>query len=304
MGKFSAANAAFYGFGLIKRDPLTFLGVTLLFVAFGVVLALTFVPAYARMIEAFSTGDSDAITQASLQFWATAGPVYLLIVPVYMVALGALNRSLVFGQSQGWVLGLKLGMDEVRVVVVTIVGYILAFLPYLGCVIVGVILAGVIAAAAGANQNPAAAAALVLLVPAYIAGVVLMIWIGVRLSLAAPASVGEGRFVIFESWSMTKGRFWSLFLAYLLLLILILVAELIIVAVVVAVGGVAFSSIGSGKELDLSAFTSASLGPLVIVGSGIYGAIATFMSGAFFGVAARGYIDWKESTQASAAPAS
>lgn len=304
MSKFSAGDAAFYGFGLVKRDPMTFLGVTLLFVAFGVVLSLTFVPAYAHMIEQLSTNDPEAMAAATFQFWGVTGPVYLLMIPLYMVGLGALNRSLVFGQSEGWVLGLKLGMDEVRVFVVTIVGYILAILPYVGCALLGVLLATALAAAAGMGENPAAAAAFLLVVPAYIGGIVLMIWIGVRLSFAAPASVGEGRFVIFESWSMTKGRFWSLFLAYLLLFIILFVIEIVIVVLAISIGGVAMSALGSGEELDLSAFTSVSLGPAVIVGSGVYGVVVTFFSGAFFGVAARGYIDWKESTQASAAPAS
>lgn len=290
MSTFSATDAAFHGFSLIKRDPLTFLGCTLIFVAFGVYMALTMVPAYVEYfsILAKNPNDQAAALEAVGRLFAAVGVLYLLMVPVYMVTLGALTRSVVHGQSQGWFLGLKFGGDELRILLVTIVGYILTMLPYFGGALVGGIVGGVLMAVTG-NQ-----AAMFLVVVGVVVGLCMMIWVGVRLSFAGPATIAEGRFVIFDSWAMTKGRFWTLFLAYLLLFVIITVIELVILAVMLLAAGGMIAGADGANGFDASMFENISVGPVVIVTSAAYGAFITIISAAFLGVGARGYLDWKQ----------
>jgi hypothetical protein len=303
MGKLSAVGAAFYGFGLIKRDPLTFLGCVILLAGFFIAGAALVLPGYISALETMLSADPNDPTAALAgmsSMFGALGLFYLLMIPVYAIVLAALNRSLIFGASRGWVLGLKIGMDEVRVILVTIVGCILVFLIYLGCVLVGAVLAGVVA---GVSQN--ATAALVLIIPAYIIGIVLMIWVGVRLSVAGPASVGEGRFVIFQSWSMTKGRFWSLFLAYLLLYVVIFIIELVVFFVIAAVIGSTMNADTLAAMEDpeqlLAMLRGVTIGPVVIVSLALYSILATFVMSAFLGVAAKGYLAWKEARGGGAA---
>jgi hypothetical protein len=296
MGELSAGAAAFHGFGLIKRDPQTFLGVVLLLFVYVLgALALLVGPYIAFFEVAMSEPEDPTVALSALGgFFSALGLYVLLCVLVFALLLGAANRALVFGSSKGWVLGLKLGMDEVRVILVSIVGYFLILLPYLGAVIVSAVIGGVLTAT---TQNPAGMLVIVL---GYIVGIVLMIWVGVRLSFAGPATVGEKRFIIFESWSMTKGKFWTLFLAYLILYAIILVIEL----VVFFVGfGVFMSSLAADPaglerfedpEVVIELVRGFSLGPAVIVGCALYAVIAAFFYAAFLGVAARGYLAWKE----------
>ncbi|MGD2132412.1 MAG: hypothetical protein PVI23_06425 [Maricaulaceae bacterium] len=301
MNKFSAGEAAFYGFGLIKRDPMTFLGITLLYALIGVYLALVLLPAYADFLGLMMTApdDEEAILGAVFGFYGMIGQMLLLSLPVAMIILGAVQRSLVHGQSKGWFLGLKLGMDEVRVILVTIVCYLfIVVLPYIGIAVVVGLFAAVMAATGG--ESAAAAVGLgVLMLVAMVGAIVVIVWLAIRLSAAGPATVGEQRFVIFESWKITKGRFWTLFLAYLILYAIVLVAETVIAGVVVAVVGAAFFQFGPPEEFDPS-MLDISLGPLVIVGAVIYGVVYTFFLGGFLGVGARGYLDWKQTEGGSA----
>ncbi len=320
MSKLSAADAAFYGFGLIKRDPLTFLGVALVLFGVGLYCVLVVIPAYAKTFTGVLTTieggdpkqleavDATQMMQAMSELWTAVGPLYLIGILGGAIMLGAMNRSLVFGQSKGWVLGLKLGMDELRAIVVTIIGYVLAFLPGYA-LIIAVMMATVgvaVGAAAGGGEPAAAGAAALLVFPAFIAGFALMIWIGIRLSLAVPASIGERRWVIFESWSMTKGRFWTLFLAYLILFIIIWLVEMVILAILMTVFGAALLpalTTAGAEEIDFSAWADLPLVPIGVAGAAVYALVTTFFYGAFYGVAARGYQDWKAQSSAQAQPA-
>jgi hypothetical protein len=296
MAKLSASEAAFYGFNLLKRDPLTFAGVGVVFLLFAVYTTMVFLPSYFNVIEAMTAVDVRGRNGPP----ELAGPLlgmasfYLLLIPVFMVVLGALNRSFVFGASKGWVLGLKVGMDEVRVIVVTIVGFILQLVALYACMLVG-------AFAGFAAAGLSGALGMLVFAAAYLAGLALSIWVGVRLSFAGPASVAERRFVVFESWAMTKGRFWPLLRAYLIVYALLVAA--FVVTGVIAMGAIAVGASGSLANVGSDQVVAFLRSPGAIAIALALAASITFVSAAGFGVAARGYREIKGGgAAASAAP--
>jgi hypothetical protein len=75
------------------------------------------------------------------------------------------------------------------------------------------VVVGILALAAGPGVG-AVLAVVVVLFCCWIAA-----WLMTRFSLSYPLTVLRGEFVVFESWSLTGGRFWSLFGAYFVIFV-------------------------------------------------------------------------------------
>lgn len=227
---FSGSDAAFEGFRLVRRNPMALVAWTLLYAVVSLLSlfvmsnAIDTLVAWGERMEALEgtspTPDEvlaafQGLGQVMLGFsWLI--PVSLAVSAILMaaVARGVLNpRAGGFGY-------LRFGMDELRVFVVTLVLSILAFCAWIALAIVIGVLAGV-AGATGANWMW-----LVGLI-AGLAGVAAIIWIAVRLSLAVPMTVAENRIAIFDSFGLTRGRFWSLFGMAVIAFVMVLVISLL-----------------------------------------------------------------------------
>jgi hypothetical protein len=127
---------------------------------------------------------------------------------------------------------LRLGMDEVRVFVVTLVIGIIIALACIPAAIVAGIVVGIVAATLADNVGLALGVGML----AYVAFIAFIIWLSVRFSLAVPITVAERRFAIFDSWRMTKGHVWGLIgmtiLAFVLCLVVQILASIIIMPIV------------------------------------------------------------------------
>jgi hypothetical protein len=101
--------------------------------------------------------------------------------------------------------GLKLGGDELRLLALgmiqTLIGLAISFVGLFTGLVAGVG-AGPVAAFLGMIAKVA------------LLCIGLVVW--VRLSLAAPATCAQGRLIVLQSWSMTKGQFWRLLGSYTL----------------------------------------------------------------------------------------
>ncbi|MEE2879369.1 MAG: hypothetical protein VX593_10225 [Pseudomonadota bacterium] len=186
------------------------------------------------LIEAMS-GTSEAEIEAILARrtveivgWIVFGTLLMLGLGVLFWAVfeASVQRRLV--RDEGF--RIKVGADEMRLILVGLI--------WLGISIAAQILSLLFVSASTASivyalDNPAGGAIAVFASMFLVAG--FWIWLTVRLSPASAMTIRDRKFVFFDAWNVTKGRFWTLFLSYLVLNITISVLWFI-----------AYAGIGSG----------------------------------------------------------
>lgn len=173
----------------------------------------------ALMMSMFDPTTPDQ-TAAMMSLWGLLTPIYLISAVLYIVMLCAAYRAVLRPQEGGFAF-MKLGGDELRVLLVLIllgVGFVIAFF------ILALIL-GLVAAMSVAILGPVGA---VVMIALYIAMIVAVIFFWVRLSLVTPMTFLRHRLVFDEAWALTRGHFWTLFLAYLVLAIVSIVLSAIV----------------------------------------------------------------------------
>jgi len=253
---FSGSDAAFEGFRLVRRNPMALVAWTLLYAVVSLLSlfvmsnAIDTIVAWSERMEALEGSSAtpeevlaafQGLAQVMLGFsWLI--PVSLVVSAILMaaVARGVLNpRAGGFGY-------LRFGMDELRVIVVTLVLSILAFCAWMALAILIGVLAGV-AGATGANWMW-----LVGLL-AGVGGVAAIIWLAVRLSLAVPMTVAENRIAIFDSFGLTRGRFWSLLgmavIAFVMVLVITLLSWVITLPLNLMVGTDVWGGNGDPEQI-------------------------------------------------------
>lgn len=252
----SATDAAFEGFRLVRRNPLALVAWTLLYA----VLTLTALFSLSGMVDQLEAWSGraealDSVATPSLdQVWALMGEFGWILaqvawlLPVSLVVgamLGAAVARGVLTPSKDRIGYLRLGMDEVRVLTVTLVLSVLMCLAaVVAFVAVGVLIA---AARAAGGDGPAIIAGLV----GVLAATWFFIWLSVRLSLAVPITVAERRFAFFDSFSLTKGRFWPLLGMAILAVVMVMLVQLLSSIVSLPLGiasGLETWSFSSGQD--------------------------------------------------------
>jgi len=220
--------------------------------------------------------------------------VSLVFLVLYMALLTAAMRS-VLKPSQGGIAFLSFGGAELRQIGLTLF-YLILF--YVGLIILGIMVA-VFAVLVMNLAGPGA--------PTIVAGaigvaalVALLSWLAVRLSLSFPLTLLRGRITISESWRLTRGRFWTLFRAYLLLYLLLLVLTLGVAAVTlgdylaaIARDGFTLQSLQAAAEVQLAR----QLGPIdmmIVIGwllGGFAAALGIALNGGALATAALALAD-------------
>lgn len=284
--EFKIVDAAFWGFGIVKRDMSTFIGVVLLSIGMVVLFPLLAGPAYFQYFQALTNNPSEAeLAQAGLSLFAGASLYFLITFIAGFVIMAAIVRSNALGQSKAWVLGLQLGWDELRVFVVYLVTYILIMLAlYIPMIVFGI--GGGLAGAAIGSDGGAIVAAIVIGL-GVILGIAAFLVVSVRLSAGMAFAVGEkslGAFI--RSWGATKGYFWKIFLAFLLL-ILVFIALYVVVAIIMGV----LAALGAAAAFDVEAmqnvetfdeFIAALNLPVTIVFGSIFGVLLAAVGAIFY----------------------
>ena len=239
---FSATESAFEGFRLAKRSPVTILVWAVFYI---VVTALVIAVAggamgqFMQMAATMEPGaePSDAEMMAFMSaYFSMLGLILPISLVLGSVSYAAVNRAVVRPSESAFGY-LRLGMDEVRVFVVSLV---LSIVFGLGFGLAGGLIFGVMGAMAAMMSDNAGLVGL-LMVVAGLLFVALIIWVVVRLSLALPITVAERRIAIFDSWKLTKGHFWGLLgmaiLAWVLCLVVQILLSIVLMPILFAVSG-------------------------------------------------------------------
>lgn len=251
---FSATDAAFEGFRLVRRKPLALVAWTLVYLVYSV--ASLFASAgmmrsmadFTTQAEALENGPQPTSWEAVAPMFEALGtamghvawtfPVSLIISAVLAAAVA---RGVLTPKAGGFGY-LRLGMDELRVFVVTLVICILSFIAVFLAFMLAVIV-GIIAAQALEGWG------VLIGVLAGLAACAFTIWLMVRWSLAVPITVHEKKFAFFDSFALTKGRFWPLLgmacIALVMTLLICLLSMIVTTPLTMMTGMTAFGNMGA-----------------------------------------------------------
>lgn len=177
-------------------------------------------------------------------------PAYFLFLLGYYILLAAYEaaclRWMIHGETGG-LFGLSLGADTWRVYFSYWIWFLLLIAFYIVCAIVaGGAMASVFMGMQG-GAEPSPAAVITPLVLGLLV-VLALIYFSVRLAPAAATSVARRKFAFFDAWKVSKGRFWGLLGAFVLLFLMFMVFVIAVeVAFGVMVGMTAMNSVGQAE---------------------------------------------------------
>ena len=241
MATFSIGEAVRSGFDLIRRNPkaVTAWGVLYFAVALGPsILVAILIP---QSVEG-GAGIGLTMTAQILSNLGTLASCLLVAILTAAVCRAILQPD---ERSRAY---LRLGAQELWV---GLVWFVIAIgLVILGVLLLGPVLFAVIAAYAGGG--PWSVGGVILVALWTVAALALLIWLGVRFSLAAPMSFDRRAFLLLESWSLTRGRAWRIFLAYAGAHAILCALQLfaLVAFVVVAAGIALLYGLASGTGFD------------------------------------------------------
>ncbi len=268
--KFSAASAAVSGWALIGRRPLS-VAVWSAVILLGLFLPalLLFLPVidpFVEMIRAMPQTPGAQDPELTARIMAMQGQLSLMnigmmavqVVAPAVVMAAAFRAVLRPEEEKGFFLrvGATEGWMMLVCLVLTFGGNIAVFAAMIPGVLLGLI--GFVVMAIGGDTEAGAVVGVVVGVIGVIVGELALLWALLRLSMALPMTFAEQRFMLFESWTLTKGQ--SLRLLGMLLLIGLTLLLVQIVVGVVAVVAVALVAPGLSKTLPAARSVAEMLG--------------------------------------------
>jgi hypothetical protein len=210
---FSATDAALEGFRITRARPSAILAWAAVQFVFVVLARLALIGIVGDQAQAFFSltlfSNPEAMAKLAPVISQYTAAYLALLVLFCGILYPAVDRAVLRPDEGRWG-WLRLSMDEARQVAVFACWLLVLLAVYLASMVVVQIVALLVGFALGQ------AGAFVAAVVGFLAAVALVVWIGVRLSLAPPATFVRGRFVLFDTWALTRGRVWPLLGAYLI----------------------------------------------------------------------------------------
>lgn len=241
MQKFSASNVAVSGFRIARQSPKAIAYWALSYLVLSLVTAVLMVTMGGdAMNQMTGMSMSNPNPAEMMALYGRLAPLYLLMLLVflgyYSIILPAIYRSVLRPRASAFGY-LRLGADEARQFVVNLVlGLILFFVYLAGAVVMGIVIA--------ASAMGGAAGAVIGIIVGFLGLLSIFVSVAVRLSLAGPQTLAEGKLRLFDSWRLTQGQFWPLLGAYVLSVLLAIVITLLGLVIVLAVAAV----LGGGMQ--------------------------------------------------------
>ncbi len=242
MTALSPAAAATEGVRLMRREPTAVLVWMLLWL--GVLSIAAGVVASGERIAVSDHRTFRSLSDIVHGFGPFAAVFVGLFLLLWATTTVATYRA-VLRPADGRYFFLRLGIDELRVVIMTVTAFILV-LAFGGIptYLLYVLLSPIMRALPSFTREIATGGAL--------ATVCVDIWLGVRLSLIAVETFAERRFHLTAYWPLARGRFWYLFVSYFLFFLMFFVLTVLFFIV----GGFLFemapAHIGAGDWLQRS----------------------------------------------------
>ncbi|MFC5343285.1 hypothetical protein ACETK8_07605 [Brevundimonas staleyi] len=235
---FSATEAAFEGFRVVRRHPLAILFWAL---AYAVFFAAFFGLFGSSLATLMATTESMEGGQASPQDLEALGQTYFgfmgLVMPLALVLGAVLNAAVaraVLRPAEKAFGYMRLGADELRVLGVSIVIGLIFFA-------VTVILFAVTGLVAGLAAQTNQGVGILVGVLLGLGAVAVVVWLAVRFSLAVPATLAEKRIAPFAAFALTKGHSLPLLgmaiIAFIMSILVSVLGTIIALPITVATGG-------------------------------------------------------------------
>lgn len=232
-----------------------------------------------------------AVLLAAFSVWdaGAAGPLLAVVLTGYGIAFRAFTFRLALNQDSTGALGLKMGRDELNLFAASmVIGFFMFIVAVMGFVLFAFVLstaaqqAGITQEQLQGDQAEVQAAVLALLqsqhampalaVPALVAFG--MAYLGARLALAGPATIGEGKLMAFSTWRWTEGNGLRILAACFLVVAPLGVALFVVVNII---AGLVATATGVTAAAGPSVLV---LGVVALVfGLGIYGVITPAVAG-------------------------
>lgn len=236
---FSATEAAFEGFRVVRRHPLAIVFWTLAYLAFFAAFFALFGGSLATLMattQGMETGgqpspqELEALGQTYIGFMALAMPLAAVLGAVLNAAVA---RSVLRPEEKTFGY-MRLGGDELRVLAVTILLGIVFFA-------VSVVLFGVTGLVAGLTAQANQGVGILVGVLLGLASIAAIVWLAIRLSLAVPATVAEKRIAPFSTFALTKGHALSILgmaiIAFIMSILVSVLGTIIALPITLATGG-------------------------------------------------------------------
>jgi hypothetical protein len=235
---------AFAGFDIIKKNPVAVLLWGVAAMVFGLLASVLMVAMAGPAIMALQAQGETPATDPSQVFGqlGAMAPGWLLAMVIGLLSAAIIQCAVFRSQlrpSEGGFGFMKLGGDEIRQVVVTIL-YFLALMVFY---ILFAIVIGILAVMTRLLGDAGGIAMIFIVIGAFVA----FLYFVSRWSLVLVQSYDEKKINIFGSLKLTKGAGWTLFFGYFLLGIVLIIAMIVIYAVLFGV--TMGASLGSGGDL-------------------------------------------------------
>lgn len=256
-----------------------------IYLAGNIAMLLAMGPMMASALDPAASADPGAMMSAMGPVWLLNLVLALVGVVLYTAAMRSVLRP-----NAGGLAFLRLGMDELRMIVLSILFFVGALiLFFLASIALGLLGAGV----AMGSESPILTALVSFVIALVVFG--LAIYFIIRFSLAFPLTLHRGEFVIGEAWRLSRGRFWTLFGAALVVVVIGFVLTMIVS--IFSMGSYfadILSSAGNPEATMLAAERQAqrlgSFGVMMIlqaIGSAVVAAVWITLSGGSAAAAAR-----------------
>jgi hypothetical protein len=233
MARFSVAEAATAGLGVIGRRPLAVLAWGLvIFVATAAPMYLllwAMRPDFAMLMQVGQPGPAND-PQMIGRFMRLQSGVMLFQLLFWLWATGvkavicsAVFRAVLEPQESRFAY-LRLGAREGWLTLLFLVEYVLAYIACFVLALLAVVVVAIVAMGGGPQAHVAAVSTAVVI---GLVALVLFLWLALKLSMAAPMTFVDRQFRLFESWSFTKGRLGKLLGMSVLLVVLLIGIEVL-----------------------------------------------------------------------------